>query len=116
MYYYMINGTVIEFVATNLRIITELATEQSLPVIQDDEYYGEGYIYENGAFVKEASFIEQGRRGERAEEFSQTIDRMNPAWYNGLTDTQKTSLETWRQEWLDYPETGILPTRVDIFN
>ena len=56
------------------------------------------------------------RRTERNEEFSQTIDRMNPAWYNGLTDTQKTSLETWRQEWLDYPETGILPTRVDIFN
>jgi hypothetical protein len=41
---------------------------------------------------------------------------MNPAWYNSLTATQKTSLETWRQDWLDYPNTGILPTRVEIFN
>lgn len=116
MYNYMINGTVIEYVATNLRIITELATEQGLPVVQDDEYYGEGYHYVGGAFVKEASFIEKERREERDEEFSQTIDMMNPPWYNSLTDTQKSSLETWRQEWLNYPETGILPTRVDIFN
>ena len=109
MYNYMINGTVVEYVATNLRIITELATEQGLLVVQDDEYYGEGYHYIDGAFVKEASFIEKERREERAEEFSRTLD-------NSLTDTQKSSLETWRQAWLNYPETGILPTRVDIFN
>jgi hypothetical protein len=115
MYNYMINGTTIEFVSTNLRIITELATEQGLPVVQDDEYYDEGYHYLNNSFVKKTSFLEQERREERTEEFSQTIDRMNPPWYNSLTDTQKTSVETWRQQWLDYPSTGILPTRPDIF-
>jgi hypothetical protein len=56
------------------------------------------------------------RRKERDEEFKETIDRMNPAWYNSLTAAQKTSLETWRQDWLDYPSTGSLPTRVEIFN
>jgi hypothetical protein len=76
--------------------------------------------YVAGAWVEDADTSDQqlkeDRRGERAEEFSQTIDRMNPPWYNSLTATQKTSLETWRQEWLNYPDTGILPTRVEIFN
>jgi len=116
MYYYMINGTVIEFVATNLRIITELSVEQGLPVVQDDEYYGEGYHYADGAFVKEASFIEQERRKERTEEFSQTLDKLNASWWDSLTDTEKTEVNTYRTAWLDYPSTEVKPTRPSIFN
>lgn len=50
------------------------------------------------------------RREERIQKFSETIDLMNPLWYNSLTDQQKTDLATWRQQWLDYPSTGVVPT------
>ena len=56
------------------------------------------------------------RRGERLEEFSRTIDRMNPIWYNSLTAQEQTDLATWRQAWLDYPATGVRPTDLDIYN
>ena len=52
----------------------------------------------------------ESRRNERKEKFSETIDKMNIVWYNSLTQDQKTNLETWRQQWLDYPSTGISPT------
>lgn len=80
----------------------------------DEDAFDKRYV--DGVFVDIQENVLNSRRNERREEFSYTLDRMNPAWYNSLTDTQKTSLETWRQEWLDYPETGVLPTRVDIFN
>ena len=51
------------------------------------------------------------RREERANEFSITLDLMQPLWYSTLTPTQQTSLATWRQAWLDYPSTGIKPVR-----
>ena len=50
------------------------------------------------------------RREARAERFSKTIDRMNPIWYDTLTDDQKIRLAAWRTEWLDYPEDGKEPT------
>ena len=116
MYHYMIKDTVLEFVSTDLRVITELATEQGLPVVQADEYYSEGYHYVDGAFVKQVSFIEQERREERTEEFSQTLDKLNAAWWDSLTNTEKTEVNTYRASWLDYPSTGVKPTRPSIFN
>lgn len=52
---------------------------------------------------------EQERRNERTEIFSETLDRINPIWYNSLTQQQKDDLSNWRQAWLDYPETEIRP-------
>jgi hypothetical protein len=43
------------------------------------------------------------RRIERGEEFSWTIDKLNPMYYNSLTSEQQAELTTWRQAWLDYP-------------
>jgi len=71
--------------------------------------------YENGVFVEVTSVIQEQRRKEREEEFAITLDKVNVVWYNSLTSNQVTALESWRQEWLDYPSTGILPTRPDIF-
>ena len=51
----------------------------------------------------------QDRRNERTKIFAETIDRMNAVWYGSLTDTQKANLETWRQAWLNYPETDVVP-------
>ena len=47
---------------------------------------------------------------QRRVEFERTLDKMNPVWYNSLTDDQKTRLASWRQEWLDYPSTNTEPT------
>lgn len=41
----------------------------------------------------------------RSQIFAQTIDKMNPMWYNTLSEDQVSRLTSWRQEWLDYPET-----------
>ena len=49
------------------------------------------------------------RREEREEVFAATLDKMNPVWHSQLTDDQLAELETWRQTWLDYPETGLKP-------
>lgn len=46
----------------------------------------------------------------RSNVFAATLDKMNPVWYNTLTDDQKTRLASWRQEWLDYPSTNTEPT------
>jgi len=58
----------------------------------------------------------ENRRLERAEEFSQTLDKLNAAWWDSLTDTEKTEVNTYRASWLDYPSTGVKPTRPSIFN
>lgn len=47
---------------------------------------------------------------KRIDQFAVTLDRMNPVWYNSLTEDQKTRLASWRQEWLDYPSTDTEPT------
>ena len=61
---------------------------------------------------------QEDRRSKRNAKFATTIDRMNPVWYNSLDSTQQSNLATWRQQWLDYPSTGIIPNEAlvqDIF-
>lgn len=56
-------------------------------------------------------------RKERDIEFSVTIDRMNPLWWDSLTDATKQEIISWRNTWLDYPTTGVKPeTRPEIFS
>lgn len=50
------------------------------------------------------------RRQERTNVFKRTVDRMNPVWFETLSDDQKARLSTWRGEWLDYPQSGETPT------
>lgn len=50
------------------------------------------------------------RRRERSNVFRRTVDRMNPVWFESLSDDQKARLSTWRSEWLDYPQSGQTPT------
>lgn len=53
------------------------------------------------------------RRQERTEEFTTTLDRLNPIWYASLTTEQQSSLAMWRAAWLDYPnnENNARPVR-----
>ena len=73
----------------------------------------------NGELVDSPTLIEatiiQDRRSERMGMFSQTLDVLNPVWYDTLTEAEKLSIPIWRQAWLDYPETGVKPDDLDIF-
>lgn len=55
------------------------------------------------------------RRQDREQEFSVTIDKISPVRYALLTDDEKSSINTWRQEWLDYPSNvnNTRPVRLD---
>jgi|AOAMet_66_BLW_10_1038536.scaffolds.fasta_scaffold01190_4 hypothetical protein len=55
------------------------------------------------------------RRLRRAEEFSSTLDVLNPFWYASLSTDQQTLIGNWRQAWLDYPndENATEPQRPD---
>jgi hypothetical protein len=78
--------------------------------VGDDSIDNKRYV--NGTLVdivKSTEEVEEGRRDERLQVFSRTLDVMNPVWYNSLTTEQQTKLATWRQAWLDYPETGVKP-------
>ena len=74
------------------------------------ESYVGGYID-----TAEIASVEQYTepRVERDQVFAATIDRVNPVWFNSLSDDQKSELGVWRQAWLDYPETGVRPADLD---
>lgn len=55
------------------------------------------------------------RRKERDEVFAKTIDKLNWFWAEGLTTEQQSEIQTWRQAWLDYPETGIKPEPTSVW-
>ena len=48
-------------------------------------------------------------RKQREKECFPIINR-GALWYNKLTETQKQELSAWYEEWLDAPETGVIPT------
>lgn len=52
----------------------------------------------------------QNRRLERDKIFRDTIDNINPLWYETLSTQMKSDLATWRAAWLDYPSTGVKPS------
>ena len=56
------------------------------------------------------------RREERRRKFANTIDKMNPIWYEELSSTGQDDLREWRQTWLDYPSTGVKPDNLSIFD
>jgi len=72
------------------------------------------FVPENGSFVDISpevvipSSLDE-RRAYRSKVFSNTLDKLNPLWYNLLTEQQKLDLAEWRQAWLDYPSTGVIP-------
>jgi hypothetical protein len=115
--YYLISGT--EILAGNSeREFVEIDQAALGGVIVEDDYegYNDGYAYLNGTFSKKAATVYTDRVVERAEEFAETLNNLNPLWFNSLSSQQQTDLAAWRSDWLNYPETGIKPTRpVGIF-
>ena len=91
-----------------LNTFVGLASDNPFPV---GSTYEGVVVHSVSSVVDETPTTEEiyAAREERRAEFSTTLDRMNPVWYNSLTTAQQTALATWRQQWLDYPDNGIKP-------
>lgn len=61
---------------------------------------------------------DEERRNDRREEFSQTLDRMNPLWHESLSSDELSALSVWRTSWLNYPSTpsASRPIRLSMFD
>lgn len=70
--------------------------------------------YEEGKLVESQSRIAQVNREaitiRREEECFSVINR-GGLWYDLLTEAEKDELLQWYQDWLDAPETGIIPEK-----
>lgn len=113
MNYYLVTGTSV-VMSSNQRSTLVINQAPGDVIVESTEDYSDAeYTYVNGVFAKATAVVAQERRAERTSEFSQTLDRMSPLWYNSLTTAQQTSLSTWRTEWLNYPgsASAVKPTR-----
>lgn len=52
-------------------------------------------------------------RQYRDQLLQDTIDRINPVWYNSLTTEQQSDLAAYRQQLLDVPQQASFPTQVE---
>lgn len=71
------------------------------------------YKIENGKFIKikdESELRANAIRTRRERECFPIINR-GALWYDKLTDEQKEELSSWYEEWLNAPETGIIPSK-----
>lgn len=61
---------------------------------------------------------DEERRNDRRQEFSQTLDKMNPLWHESLSSDELSELRAWRTSWLNYPTTpsASRPIRLSMFD
>tara|TARA_R110000803_G_scaffold139430_3_gene206091 strand:+ start:873 stop:1241 length:369 start_codon:yes stop_codon:yes gene_type:complete len=117
MTYYIINSSgVVQGTTSSLDVVNQNLkpdrsfVELSFPFLESLSHIGRTIV--DGELVElTPEEILLKRREERAEEFSNTLDLMHSIWYSDLTVEQQSTLTTWRQSWLDYPNTGIKPER-----
>ena len=73
------------------------------------------YQFKDGLLIKNPDYIspqdkDRIRDRRQAECFS-VIDR--PLWFDELPEDKQAQLRQWRREWLDAPETGVIPEPPD---
>lgn len=72
------------------------------------EMQGEAYARKR-AECEQAEAL-AGLRARREQECFMVVNR-GALWYDKLTDEQKEELSSWYEEWLNAPETGIIPSK-----
>ena len=111
------NGKISFIINANFKGVDYTDLQHSIPSKWPDvDAVCEAWLENNTP--SEPPFDAETAREARKYRFENTIDTMNPLWYDSLTATQKTNLATWRQQWLDYPSTGVVPDETlvsDIF-
>lgn len=69
------------------------------------------YQFIDGRLIKNPDYIspqdKDWIRARRQSECFAVIDR--PLWFDELPEDKQAQLRHWRREWLDAPETGIIP-------
>lgn len=74
----------------------------------ETELQSDDYLAQKNAFDNSIALIEL--RNQREEECFSVINR-GALWYDKLTNEQKEELSSWYEEWLNAPETGIIPSK-----
>lgn len=77
----------------------------TLNEIQSADYISRKNIFDNN---KRLSDI----RLQRETDCFPIINR-GALWYNKLTTEQKNELTVWYQQWLDAPQTGVIPEKLE---
>lgn len=79
----------------------------------DGKIYSESEMQSVDYLTRKAEYDNNIRlsaiRAQRETECFPIINR-GALWYDKLTVEQKAELAVWYQQWLDAPETGIMPT------
>lgn len=91
----------------------ELANEE-YDVGFDGKLYSASEMNKTDYLTRKAEFNNNIRlsaiRAQRETECFPIINR-GALWYDKLTAEQKAELAVWYQEWLDAPQTGVIPTK-----
>lgn len=78
----------------------------------EDSWIGQDYHGTTVASVEQLpapDLTEHNRRLERESVFKVTIDRLTGPWFESLSDDDKAKIKAFREVWLDYPSTGVIP-------
>lgn len=80
----------------------------------DGKIYSESEMHSAEYIARKAEFDNNIRlsaiRAQRETECFSVINR-GTLWYEKLTAEQKNELSVWYQNWLDAPQTGIIPAK-----
>lgn len=75
-----------------------------------DHYYQ--YVYQNGQITKDIktlSAAEQEQIRAQRQKICFPVINRGALWYRLLSDEQVALLESWYRQWLDAPQTGLIP-------
>lgn len=111
---YAKDGDIVFDIQAILRTVTYESIEHSIPSHYPEvDKVCKEWLEDNTPAAYEVTVGD--RRLERKKEFSETIDLMNPFWFGELSEEEMDEIYLWRQQWLDYPETGVKPVRPSIW-
>lgn len=111
------NGYVQNYVLVGESSACDIEVEEPENFVDQLQFYS-AWRYDEGKLIfDEGRANELGLEGQKNEirqnrerECFSYINR-GALWYSKLTDEQKAELETWYQEWLDAPETMVIPEK-----
>lgn len=111
------NGYIQNFVivgeSSTCNIEVDEPEDFSIDRFQAWKYDGEKLVYD----VEQAKVLQAERnkdeiRFERQRVCFPVVNR-GQFWYDTLTQSEKNEIREWYQQWLDAPETGVIPDDLD---
>ena len=111
------NGYIQNFVivgeSSTCNIEVDEPEDFSIDRFQAWKYDGEKLVYDiEQAKVLQAERNKDKIRFERQRVCFPVVNR-GQFWYDTLTQSEKNEIREWYQQWLDAPETGVIPDDLD---